>query len=449
MSLARKNTKEITNKLKTDGTRFIILFFCDLSGVPRGLTLPVESVEKVLETGAWIDGSSIKGGTRQWESDMWLWPDTDCVYPAAWTEDPLKTAILMCDLYTADEKEYDGDPRTMLKAFQKSVIQEHGLELVAGAEPEFYIIDPDDLSPQDHGDYFSLDHEKTDSIRREIMREMMDMGIEPEGAHHEVGSGQCEIDPRYSNAVVTSDRIVLFKHLVKNVVNRFGMEASFMPKPFDEMPGNGMHCHLSLSDESGRNVFDPGPGKEPLSDIAFKFMAGILHHGPALTAVLCPTVNSYKRHDTRFEAPTSIGWAMQHRGAFIRVPECLEEERSRASRFELRVPDPAANPYLAMLAILACGVDGLKNDMIVPPPQEDASSRSSRSVEKSESQAKRIPTSLKDAIEHLRESEVIKSAFGERLFKNFLVALQAQWYEYEREHLSRVSYWEIEKYLRG
>ena len=446
MSRARGDSDRIINTLKADGTRFVILFFCDLSGVPRGLTIPVESIEKVLETGAWIDGSSIKGGTRRWESDMWLWPDTYAVYPAAWTQEPLRTAVLMCDLYTADEKEYDGDPRTMLKAFQDKVKKDHGLELMAGAEPEFYIIDPDDLSPQDHGDYFSLDHEQTDSIRREIMREMIEMGIEPEGAHHEVGSGQSEIDPRHTNAVIASDRIVLFKHLVKNVVSRFGMEASFMPKPFDEMPGNGMHCHLSLADEPGKNVFDPGAGKEFLSETAFKFMAGILHHGAALTAVLCPTVNSYKRHDTRYEAPTSIGWARQHRGAFIRVPECLEEERSKASRFELRVPDPSANPYLAMLAILACGIDGLKNDMDAPPAQEEVPSEPSGM---SESDVKRVPTSLIEAIEHLRESKVIRDAFGERLFGNFLVALEAQWYEYEREHLSRVSYWEIEKYLRG
>jgi glutamine synthetase len=245
--------------------------------------------------------------------------------------------------------------------------------------------------------------------------------------------------------VIASDRIVLFKHLVKNVVNRFGMEATFMPKPFDGMPGNGMHCHLSLADMSGKNVFDPGPGKEFLSDTALMFMAGILHHGAALTAVLCPTVNSYKRHDTRFEAPTSIGWARKHRGAFVRVPECLVEERSRASRFELRIPDPAANPYLALLAILACGVDGLKNKMEPPPPQEETSSELD---ETGDAQTRRVPKSLIEAIGHLKESDVIKNAFGERLFENVLVALEAQWYEYQREHLSKVSYWEVEKYLR-
>ncbi len=284
-----------------------------------------------------------------------------------------------------------------------------------------------DLAPIDRGE----------RIRREIANRLVEMGFEIEASHHEVAPGQHEIDFRYAPALETADRIATFKFVVKRIALEYGLLASFLPKPMAGVSGSGMHCHLSLF-RDGQNVFDDSEGEHGLSATAHHFVAGLLDHAEGMTAVTNPLVNSYKRLVPGFEAPVNIAWSTSNRSALVRIPA----KRGPSTRAELRMPDPSCNPYLALAAMLAAGLDGIERQL-EPPPAIQRNIFRMTVREKRHHRVKELPADLREAVDELEKDEVIAAALGEHVMEHYVAAKRAEW----REYSSAVHAWELERYL--
>jgi glutamine synthetase len=463
--------QQFVKVLRDSGVRFVELVFLDIQGTPKSKTVPIDRVEHVLDVnGTWTDGSSIRGLTRQHESDIWLrldLPDDPKdwgrrVFVESWGDAETKTAIILTDVCSADGELFLLSPRSAHKVYAERIEKERGFYLQAGWEPEFYLLKPEDegwrIAPHDSGGYYSLGPiDRADTIRKTVMAHAMEFGVPTDASHHEVGAGQHEIEPRYTKAVDAADRFWLFKHVVRSVAfEKFALVATFMPKPFADRPGNGSHVHLSVADRNGRNLFyDPDDRRGyKLSKFAYHFVAGLVHHAPALVGVICPTVNSYKRHDPAFEAPTDIVWARTHRGAFIRIPACQAAEVEKGARVELRATDPTCNPHLTLLAVLACGLDGVDRELDPGEPFNEDVHHLSAEV-RAKRAIRQLPRNVAEATDSLEKSDVLRKAMGDSLFQALLVSNRAQWQEYcdtvpreEREGATkRISNWELQTYL--
>jgi glutamine synthetase len=451
-------TKELTAALKLaeqQNLRFVSLQFTDIVGQVKSVQVPMHQLEEAVEHGKWFDGSSIEGFARIAESDMFLVPDLATFAPIPWEpgrdvdgkERTTGAARVICDVFTPNGDPFAGDPRWVLRR-QLDKAKKAGYILNTGPELEFFLLRRSETDvetlPHDAAGYFDLSEDLGTEVRKEMMNGLEEFGIKVETAHHEVATGQHEIDFEYADALRTADNAVTFKTTLKAVAASKGLYATFMPKPFFGINGSGMHTHQSLWDvKRGRNAFSDPKDSYGLSGIARSYIAGTLEHARGMIAVLAPLVNSYKRLVPGYEAPVYIGWARINRSALIRIPQ-ISKGSLNSVRIELRCPDPSSNPYLAFAAMLAAGLDGVDRKLTPPDPVEenlyhfDAAKLESRKI-------KQLPGTLREALDELSRDEVIRDALGDHVLERFVEAKTEEWDEYRMQ----VSDWEVDRYLEA
>ena len=434
--------KEILSLCREQGVAFVRLQFTDILGVNKNFEVPESQFDKALSGDIRFDGSAIEGFVRIEESDMVLKPDLDTFRVLPSDEPGGRVARLLCDIYNPDGSPFAGCPRQTLKR-QIARAAALGYEVMIGVEAEFYIFQLDaDGKPttrtHDSGGYFDLTPvDKAEEIRRLIVRDLVSMGFEVEGGHHEVAPGQHEIDFRYAGALDTADNLATFKFVVRNVAYRHGYLATFMPQPIFGQAGSGMHTSHSLF-RQGKNAFHERKAQWELSKVALQYIGGLLKHARGFCAVTNPLVNSYKRLVPGYEAPTNVAWSMRNRSPLVRIPD----RRGIGTRCELRMPDPSANPYLALAVQLAAGIDGVQKKLTPPDPVNknifEMSFRERRKYRIDE-----LPRDLHEALDMLENDDVIRDALGAHIYERFVEAKREEWQEY----IGRVSEWEVERYL--
>lgn len=439
--------KEVLERIEQENVRFIALQFTDVTGAVKSLDIPVDRLEGAVNEGIWFDGSSVEGFARIQESDMRLVPELNTFAVLPWSPNEMRRARMFCDIYLPDGTPFPGDPRGTLKRILK-LLKERGWTYNVGAEPEFFLFKrngPAQIHPVpfDVGGYFDFSAvDDAVRVRTELMAALNKMGLIVEMGHHEVALGQHEIDFEFDDALRAADNILTLKYTVKAIAAQHGLVASFMPKPIFGINGSGMHCHQSLFDAQGRNLFfDPGD-RYNLSKLAYGFIAGQLAHAPALSAVVAPTINSYKRLVPGYEAPVYVGWAQINRSALIRIPR-YTPGKEKSIRAELRCPDPSANPYLALTAMLAVALDGIDNNLTPPEPLNDVNVYHLTAEDRVRLGVTELPGSLAEALRLLEGDRVIVEALGETTYESFI---RAKWAEVE-EYRTRVTDWEVERYL--
>jgi glutamine synthetase len=438
----RAQRERIDELIHKAGIRFINLQFTDINGIAKSVGIPAEMWQDVLDHGQWFDGSSIQGFARIAESDMLLAPDLETFVQVPWDED-VPTARVICDVFLPDGSPFEGDPRRVLKNLLLEARAE-GYTYYTGTELEFFLFRPhpdgslQPLVPQDQAGYFDVSTDLAHPVRRHMVDHMVKMGLEIEALHHEVAVGQHEINFKYDEALRTADRTITLRKTVKAVAQKRGLYATFMPKPIEGQNGSGMHTNQSLW-KDGRNVFVDRQDPHGLSPIAKSFIAGQLHHARAMSAVIAPLVNSYKRLVPGYEAPVYVSWASINRSALIRVPR-ISPGRENSTRIELRCPDPTANPYLAFAAMLAAGLDGIRKGMEPPKAAEEDLFHLS---ETRRQRMTAMPGSLGEAIREYKNSRLLKLTFGEWLFRSYGEAKVREWDAYRLS----VSQWELDRYL--
>ncbi|MEO0102373.1 MAG: glutamine synthetase family protein [candidate division WOR-3 bacterium] len=429
---------DILNRIKEEKVSFLDLWFSDILGSVKSLTIPTGEIERVLEEGIWFDGSSIEGFGRIAESDMYLLPDpkTFALLPG---KEGRKTARLICDVFSPNYQPFVGDPRSILK---KTLAQNLNYQYMVGAELEFFLFyrREDTLSPQDQVSYFDLLGDLGLELRKEICERLSFLGIQTEAGHHEVGPGQQEIDLKYSEALNIADNLITAKVIIKRVAEEYGLYATFMPKPLLDKPGSGLHLHQSLFSR-GENIFADPKDTYGLSNIAYQFLAGQLNHIKEISAIISPIVNSYKRLVSGFEAPVYICWGQMNRSALIRVPK-ISPKRLISTRIELRSSDASCNPYLAFAVMFRAGLEGIKQKLTPPPPVEENVYTWEGTSRKGELAT--LPRSLFEALEYFSQSKLAKETLGEYLFQKYQEIKMREWQEY----CLQVSPWELEKYLQ-
>ncbi|MEN2464484.1 type I glutamate--ammonia ligase [Ornithinibacillus sp. FSL M8-0202] len=435
--------EEIERKIKEENVKFIRLQFTDMLGTIKNVEIPLSQLEKALDNKMMFDGSSIEGFVRIEESDMYLYPDLDTFVVFPWTSEKGKVARFICDIYRPDGTPFEGCPRYNLKRNLKKM-EELGFDAFnIGTEPEFFLFKLDEkgdpsLELNDHGGYFDLaPTDLGENCRRDIVLELEEMGFEIEASHHEVAPGQHEIDFKYSDALKHADDIQTFKLVVKTIARKHNLHATFMPKPLFGVNGSGMHTNMSLF-KGGENAFYNPSGDLELSETAYQFIAGIVKHATGFTAVTNPTVNSYKRLVPGYEAPSYVAWSAANRSCLMRIPN----SRGLSTRVEARSVDPAANPYMALSVLLAAGLDGIRNNM-TPPPAVDRNIYVMTKEERDEVGIKDLPSSLIDALQELKNDEVIVEALGEHLFEHYIEAKEIEWDMFR----TSVHPWERDQYL--
>lgn len=438
---------DIRREVKEKNVTFLRLMFTDILGVMKNVEIPAtdEQLDKVLSNKAMFDGSSIEGFVRINESDMYLYPDLDTWTVFPWGDENGAVAGLLCDIYTAAGEPFSGDPRGNLKKALRHMEAAGFTSFNLGPEPEFFLFKLDDqgnptLEVNDKGGYFDLaPTDLADNTRREIVNVLTKMGFEVEASHHEVAVGQHEIDFKYADVLKACDNIQIFKLVVKTIARKHGLYATFMAKPKFGIAGSGMHCNMSLFNEQGNAFYDPeDPNGMQLSQDAYYFLGGLMKHAYNYTAIINPTVNSYKRLVPGYEAPVYIAWAGSNRSPLIRVPA----SRGMGTRLELRSVDPMANPYLALAVLLEAGLDGIENKIEAPAPVE-TNIYSMTPQERQEAGIVDLPSTLHNALKALETDQVVRAALGDHIYSNFVEAKRIEWASYA----TYVSQWEIDNYL--
>jgi glutamine synthetase len=441
--MAKYSKEDVIKISREQDVQFIRLQFADIFGIMKNVAITVDRLEDAMEKGVRFDGSSIEGFARIEESDMYLMPDPDTFVIFPWRPQAGKVARLICDVYNPDGTVFKGSPRYVLKnALEKSAKMGYDT-FNAGPECEFFLFLTDNegnptTKTQDKAGYFDLGPvDLGENARRDIALTLEEMGFSVEASHHEVAPGQHEIDFRYSDALAAADAIMTFKMVVKIIAQRHGLHATFMPKPVYGINGSGMHTNVSLFN-NGKNVFYDKNGKMQLSNDALWFIGGIMKHMRSMAAVTNPTVNSYKRLVPGYEAPVYIAWSARNRSPLIRIPS----ERGDLTRIELRCPDPSCNPYLTLAIILSAGLDGI-DKKIDPPAPVDKNVYNMTQEQMDEEGINCLPENLKEALEEMRRSSLVRETLGEHIFNKYLEAKMLEW----REYTSRVTQWEIEQYM--
>ncbi|MDO4297351.1 MAG: type I glutamate--ammonia ligase [Lachnospiraceae bacterium] len=440
--MSRYSREDIIRMIEEEDVEFIRLQFTDMFGSLKNLAVTTSQLDRVLDNRIMFDGASIEGFAPVEESDMRLIPDLDtfCIFP--WRPQHGKVARFICDASYADGTPFRGDSRYVLKKVIKEAA-DMGYQFDVGPECEFFLFHSDD-----EGNPTTITHEKAgyfdvspqdlgENARRDMILTLEDMGFIVEASHHENAPAQHEIDFRYEEALQAADGIMTFKLAVKTIAKRHGFHASFMPKPKPEFNGSGMHLNLSLS-RDGENVFYDAENADHLSQEGYYFIGGIMKHIRAITAITNPIVNSYKRLVPGFEAPVYIAWSGRNRSPLIRIPAAT----GNTQRIELRSPDSAANPYLAIAVCLAAGLDGIRN-RILPPNRIEANIFTMTEEERKAAGIECLPGSLLEAIQGLEQDEFIKNVLGEHLAQHYIRSKKKEWAEY----CAFVTNWEIDRYL--
>lgn len=437
-----KSREDILKLVEENDVKFIRLQFTDIFGIGKNVAITKQQLESALDNQIMFDGSSVEGFVRIEESDMYLYPDFDSFVILPWKPQQGREARLICDVYTPEGKPFQGDPRNVLRRAIDEA-KEMGYEFFIGPECEFFLFDLDEkgrptTTTNDEAGYFDLGNlDGGEECRRDISLVLEEMGFDIEASHHECADGQHEIDFKYDEALVTADRIITFKTVVKTIAKNHNLHATFMPKPLFGTHGSGMHINMSLS-KDGENIFYDANKENGLSGEALSFIAGIMEHIGPMTSITNPLVNSYKRLVPGYEAPCYVAWSNSNRTPLIRIPN----SRGAATRVELRNPDPAANPYLVIASCLMAGLDGIKRGLKAPDPVDE----NIYHMSEEELAAKKIdalPKSLDDAIELTKNSEFMKKTLGAHVHSNYVRAKEKELLDYNR----RVTKWEIENYL--
>ena len=437
--------QEVIKQAADANVTFVRLWFNDLKGQVKSFEIPVGELEHAMTNGMGFDGSSITGFNRIEESDMIAMPDPDTFSVMPWTvADGQVVARMICDVLVPGTGEpYEGDPRYVLRrALQRAA--DMGFDTFnVGPELEFFLFEDEspDLKVLDKGGYFDLTTlDAKGDVRKETVLALEKMGIPVEYSHHEVAPSQHEIDIRYSHALQMADHALTYRVVVKEVAQRNGLYATFMPKPLYGENGSGMHTHMSLF-KDGDNTFYSAEDKYHLSATARSFIAGVLKHASEMSLVLAQTVNSYKRLVPGYEAPVYIAWSRRNRSALIRVPH-YHPGQEKATRAELRCPDPACNPYLAFAVMLQAGLDGIEKGYELEDPMEqnlfdlDYDERRRLGIQS-------LPGSLGEALLAAEDSEFLLKALGEHVFTRLIDLKRREWDSYR----TQVSPWELENYL--
>ena len=438
-----KYTKEdIWRMIEAEDVEFIRLQFTDIFGTLKNVAVTTSQLERVLNNEIMFDGASIEGFARVEQSDMFLRPDLDTFAIFPWRPQQGKVARFLCDIYRPDGTPFAGDPRHVLKRTVQEAA-EMGYQMDVGPECEFFLFHTDD-----EGNPTTITHEKAgyfdvgpldlgENARRDMILTLEDMGFVVEASHHEDAPAQHEIDFHYDEALKTADDIMTFKLAVKTIAKRHGLYASFMPKPKTGVNGSGMHINMSLA-RDGVNVFYDGQDCNHLSKEGYWFIGGIMKHIAAITAIANPLVNSYKRLVPGYEAPVYVAWSMRNRSPLIRIPA----QTGTTQRIELRSPDSATNPYLAIAVCLAAGLDGIRNQ-IEPPASVEGNIFAMSEEEREKAGIKYLPTSLAEAIDGLEQDALIREVLGEHISRKYIEAKKEEW----KQYCAAVSSWEIDRYL--
>ena len=436
--------EDIKKMIEEYDVQFIKLQFVDINGQVKNLAVPSEHIDRVLNNEMMLDGSSIKGFRNIETSDMFFYPDKNTFQILPWQEQNGRhSARVICDIYNSDGTPFEGCPRCNLKRLMAEA-KKLGFSMNVGPEAEFFLFEKDEdghitTKTHDRAGYYDMGPDDLgEEVRTDIVSTLQDMGFDIEASHHEVADGQHEIDFKYSDILTTADNVVTFRIAVKAIAAQYGLHATFMPKPIFGINGSGMHCNISLSDMKGKNAFYDPKGEYQLSDTARYAIGGMLKHIKSITAILNPTVNSYKRIVPGYEAPVYMAWSLANRSALLRVPA----KRGVSTRVELRSPDPSCNPYLAFATILAACLDGVRNKIEPPKPVESNIYKLS-DRERKRLRIESLPGSLKEALDYMQRSLIAKTALGSHILDEFVTAKEIEWDNFR----TYVSQWEIDKYL--
>jgi len=444
MQYNKTGSKEYILKTARDNNvKFVEFWFTDILGSLKSLSVPVQGLESALSNGVGIDGSSIEGYARIDESDMVAIPDLDTFRLLPWQVKPgMNLARLMCDIHKPDGSPCEGDPRWVLKKTLKKAT-DMGYTFYVGPELEyFYFKNENSTEGLDDGGYFDMTlRDAATELRNETVLALEDMGISVDKSHHEVSASQHEIDMLYTDALTMADNVMTYRLVVKEFAARAGVYATFMPKPVFGINGSGMHVHQSLF-KNGKNAFFSKNGIYNLSDMALSYIAGLLKYAPEFTAVTNQWVNSYKRLVPGYEAPVYLSWARRNRSDLVRVPE-YEPGKESSTRFELRSPDPACNPYLCFSVLLEAGLAGVEEGLKPAPPVEENVYKMSP-AERRRRKIGTLPGNLFEAVELMQKSKLVKEALGEHCFNAFIENKIIEWDKF-RTH---VTDYEINNYLR-
>lgn len=445
-----KYTKEEIRRIcKEENIRYIRMQFTDIMGMLKNVEIPITRLEDALDNSVMFDGSSIEGFVRIYEADMFLHPDLDTFLVLKWEDNSYgKVARFICDVYRPGHdgrhEPFEGDPRGVLKRNIEKMKKKGYSSFNVGVEPEFFLFKLDEkgnptLEFNDHGGYFDISPiDSAEDCRRDIVLALQNIGFTIEAAHHEVSTGQHEINFKFDSAVEACDNVQTFKLVVKNIARRHGLHATFMPKPIEGINGSGMHVNCSLLTNDGKNAFYDEKTDNGLSTTARKWISGILHHAKGFCLITNPIVNSYKRIVPGFEAPCYISWSDSNRSTMIRIPAA----RGMKTRTEVRSVDVAANPYLAIAAILSAGLDGIEGNCEDKEPIY-ANLFACTEEEREGMGVYSLPANLEEAMKEFKKDKLVQEAMGEHITTKLLEAKLYEWNEYRRH----VSDWEIEKYL--
>src|SRR5687767_12691229 len=426
------------------GVRFIRLWFTDILGQLKSFAIHSEQLDDAFEGGMGFDGSSITGFNAIEESDMIAIPDPTTFASLPWRPEDEGHGVgrMFADIQTPEREPYEGDPRHVLRRAVERANQMGFDHFFVGPELEYFLFrDSKSTEVLDEGGYFDLTALDAGSdVRRDTVLALEKLGIDVEYSHHEVGPSQHEIDMRYADALKMADDCMTYRITVKEIALKYGWHATFMPKPLFGENGSGMHTHQSLF-KDGRNAFYDADDRYFLSDVGKAFIAGQLKHAREVSSIFAQWVNSYKRLVPGYEAPVYIGWSRRNRSALVRVP-LYHPGKERATRMELRCPDPSCNPYLTFAALLQAGLEGIERGYELPDPIE----RNLYDLTEDERQAmgvQHLPESLGEAIEEMAGSELVRRAIGEHIFERYVALKRDEWLDYR----TQVTPWEIERYL--
>ena len=440
--MSSEKVRKILEQAERDRVKFLRLQFSDILGTIKNVEVPDSQFADALNGLVMFDGSSIEGFVRIEESDMVLKPDLDTFRVFPWADaSGEKVARIICDIANPDGSPFPGCPRTTLKKVIAQAAAE-GWVMNAGPEAEFFLFQKKDGAPttqtHDRAGYFDLTPvDQGEDVRREIVLALQAMGFQVEAAHHEVAPGQHEIDFRYDDVLTTADSVSTFRFVVKHVATRNGVHATFMPKPIYGINGSGMHTHQSLF-SNGTNLFYDERGQWQLSELCLHYIGGLLRHAKGFCAITNPLVNSYKRLVPGYEAPTNIAWSERNRSPLVRVPAA----RGVATRVELRMPDPAANPYLALAVMLRAGLDGIEKKMDPGPPVNKNIYKMSHR-ERRHLRIDELPGNLSEALDAMEKDDLVLETLGDHIVRHFVEAKRNEWFEY----IKHVSPWEVDRYL--
>ena len=440
--MAKYTKDDIMRLVEEEDVEFIRLQFTDMFGTLKNVAVTATQLEKALNNKFMFDGSSVEGFVRVEASDLYLCPDLDTFEIFPWRPQDGKVARFLCDIRRQDGAPFEGDSRYILKKVIEEA-EDMGYTFNVGPECEFFLYHTDDdglptTISHEHAGYFDIGPvDLGENARRDMVLTLEDMGFEIEASYHEEAPAQHEIDFRYDEAPHTADNVMTFKLAVKTIARRLGLHATFKPKPKYGVSGSGMHINMSLS-KNGVNIFDDPADEKGLSKEAYWFIGGIMKHIKGMSAVTNPLVNSYKRLGPGFEAPVYIAWSEKNRSPLIRVPAGRGEE----TRIELRSPDPAANPYIALALCLAAGLDGIRNK-IEPPASVEQNLFDMTDVQKEEAGIETLPGSLLEAIHEMEKDEFVTQVLGEYFVTRYIETKKEEW----KQYASHVTNWEIDQYL--